>query len=282
MAEAIVCNRMQLMVVPISANRTLAANKPLDWLLNPSADAAPSLRFQRPLAKTFWRLTDSRRLLAFPFWLFEDAPGRGNAMRKFHVVFASVTLCSLAGCSTAPKVDLTPVTSSPLPSMQKYNGYIGKDYWVTGNLLQLCEGPTSLHCLEFLRPGTHLKVDGLVPNHSEVGGTSIDQPYFHVVMDDGRSGFADALILPMSTTTIDPVVAAAECKRKGDPKLGMNAAQVAATCWGPPHYVNTKIRKNGKYEQYIYGDNKLIYLRNGIVTSVSVKGPQPNSDQFMH
>jgi hypothetical protein len=198
-------------------------------------------------------------------------------MRPFQAIFACVMLCAVAACSAAPKVDLTPVTNSPLPGLQKYNGYIGKDYWVSGNMLQLCEGPTSAHCLEFLRPGTHLKVDGLVPNHSEVAGSSIDEPYFHVITDDGRSGFADAVTLPIMTTTVDPVVAAEECKKKGDPKLGMNAKQVAATCWGPPVYVNTKVRRTGKYEQFVYGDDKFVYLRNGIVTSISVKGRRPGA-----
>lgn len=190
-------------------------------------------------------------------------------------LLACVTLCGLAGCSAVSNVDLTPVASSPLPSMQKYNGYVGKDYWVSGNLVQLCQGPSSLHCLEFLKSGTHLKVDGLVPNHSEVAGTSIDQPYFHVIVDDGRAGFVSAELVPIAITTVDPAVAAAECKKKGDPKLGMNAAQVAATCWGAPFHVNTKIRKSGKYEQYVYGDDKFVYLHDGIVTSVSVKGRRP-------
>lgn len=201
-------------------------------------------------------------------------------MRVFQAIFASAALYGLAACSTAPKVDFTPVTSSPLPGMQKYNSYIGKDYWVSSNSFQLCEAPTSLHCLEFLRPGTHLKVDGIVPNHSEIAGTPVDEPYFHIVMDDGRSGFADAVLLPTATTTVDPIVAAAKCKKKGDPKPGMNAAQVAATCWGPPTYVNTKIRQSGNYVQYVYGDNKFVYLRNGIVTSVSVKGRSLNAHQI--
>jgi hypothetical protein len=202
-------------------------------------------------------------------------------VRTSHLIFACVMLCGVAGCSAASSVELTPVTSSPLPSMQKYNGYIGKDYWVSSGPLQLCDKPTSLNCREFPARGTHFKVDGLVPNHSEVAGTSIDQPYFHVVMDDGRSGFVDAVMLPLATTTVDPAVAAAECKKKGDPKLGMTAAQVVATCWGPPTYVNTKIRTNGKYAQYVYGDNKFVYLRNGIVTSVSVKGGRPKAHQSM-
>jgi hypothetical protein len=116
-------------------------------------------------------------------------------MRGFCLLLAYVTLCGVTACEAAPKVDLTPVTSSPLPSMQKYNGYVGKDYRITA-LLRLCEVPSSLHCLQFLQPGTHLKVDGLVPNHSEVAGTSIDDPYFHIVIDDGRSGFVSAVITP--------------------------------------------------------------------------------------
>ena len=88
-------------------------------------------------------------------------------------------------------------------------------------------------------------------------------------------------ILPTITTTLDPVTAAAECKKKGNPKLGMTAAQVKATCWGPPTYVNAKVRKTGKYEQYVYGDNKFVYLRDGIVTSVSIKGQRHNADELL-
>jgi hypothetical protein len=199
-------------------------------------------------------------------------------MRTFRVVFACVTLSGLAGCAAQPKVDFTPVTNSPLPSMQKYNEDIGKDYWIKANALRLCEEPTSTGCgVQFLALGTHVKVDGLVPNHYERAGTSFDEPYFHVVLDDGRSGFIDARLLPIVATTIDPAVAAEECKKKGDPKLGMNAKQVAATCWGPPTYVNTKVRATGKYEQYVYGDNKFVYLRDGIVTSISVKGRRPEA-----
>jgi len=201
-------------------------------------------------------------------------------MRVVGVIFA-YSLCGVAACAAAPKVDLTPVTNSPLPSMQKYNEYVGKDYWVTGNLLQ-CDGPSTLHCLQFLKPGTHLKVDGLVPNHSEVAGVASDQPYFHIVLDDGRAAFADAILFSNLTTTLDPAVAAAECKKIGSPKLGMTAAQVKASCWGPPKYVNAKTRKTGKYEQYVYGDNKFVYLRDGIVTSVSVKGPGHDPDQLTH
>jgi hypothetical protein len=197
---------------------------------------------------------------------------------RISITILCAALCGLAGCAAKNQVDFTPVASSPLPSMQKYNGYVGKDYWVTGSL-QLCKGPTSIDCLEFAKAGAHLKVDGLVPNHwVDNYGTASDDPYFHIALDDGRSSFTDAKIFSVLTTTIDPVVAAAECNKKGDPKLGMNAKQVAATCWGPPAYVNTKIRITGKFEQYVYGDNKFVYLKDGIVTSISVKGRRPPNE----
>jgi hypothetical protein len=205
----------------------------------------------------------------------------GEEMRNLNLIVAGIALSGLAGCAAAaPKPDLTPVTSSPLPSMQQYNGDVGKDYWVVSDFFLLCDGPTSVNCSKFLEPGTHFKVDGLVPNHSEIAGVSTDMPYFHVVMDNGRSGFVSASLT--GTATVDPKVTAAECKKKGDPRLGMNAAQVAATCWGPPSYVNTKIRKTGKYEQYVYGDNKFVYLRNGVVTSISVKGRSPKAAYSGH
>jgi hypothetical protein len=146
--------------------------------------------------------------------------------------------------------------------MQQYNRHIGYDYWVQANALQLCEKPTLASCSRSLTLGTHVKVDGLVPNHMEIAGRSSDQPYFHVVMDDGRSGFVDARDWSIITTTVDPAKtasAAAECKKRGDPRLGMNAKQVAATCWGPPAYVNAKVRPTGKYEQYVYGETNLSF-----------------------
>lgn len=90
------------------------------------------------------------------------------------------------------------------------------------------------------------------------------------------------MILSNATTDVDPVAAAAECKKKGAAKLGMTAAEVRAACWGPPVYVNAKARKTGEFEQYVYRDDKFVSFRDGIVTSVSVKGPGHDADQFGH
>jgi hypothetical protein len=189
-------------------------------------------------------------------------------MRSVCAVFASVAFCCLAACSASrPQVDFTPVAHSDIPSMQQYNGYIGNDYWAIRNTVEKCPSPTITSCYEVLKVGTHMKVDGLVPNHYERNGVNFDEPFFHIILDDGTGAFTDARTFAFGTKNTDPVE---ECRKKGDPKLGMNAKQVAASCWGPPLYVNTSKHKNGTYEQFIYGDRKSIYLKNGIVTSVDV------------
>jgi hypothetical protein len=60
----------------------------------------------------------------------------------------------------------------------------------------------------------------------------------YVTLDDGRAGYILTYDLLGHATDIDPVKAAAECKRRGDPHIGMTAKQVEATCWGKPDHVN--------------------------------------------
>jgi hypothetical protein len=69
-------------------------------------------------------------------------------------------------------------------------------------------------------------------------------------------------------TDIDPVKAAADCKRHGDPHIGMTAKQVEATCWGKPDRVNRTQTAGVISDQYVYDNGRYVYLRNGIVTSI--------------
>lgn len=194
-------------------------------------------------------------------------------MGGIRAVFVCIVLIcvALGGCSAVKSgPDMQLVTSSPLPGMEKYNANVGREFWTTGAPFELCPGSTHIDC-QFLNTGTHVKIDGFVTNHKGTGNTSFDAPYYHLVLDDGRAGFSDVTGFEFETTTINPAVAAAECKRRGDPRIGMTAKQVAETCWGKPSYVNTKERKSGTYEQYVYGDNRFVYLRNDVVTSVGIK-----------
>jgi hypothetical protein len=96
--------------------------------------------------------------------------------------------------------------------------------------------------------------------------------YDHVTLDDGRTGYIGTSDLSTHGTDKDPVKVAADCKRRGDPRIGMTATQVEATCWGKPDHVNRTQTAAGISDQYVYGDSRYVYLQNGIVTSIQASG----------
>lgn len=177
-----------------------------------------------------------------------------------------LALGGLAACAAAAQVPQPASGSSP--EMAKYNVYVGKDYWVNSAFFRLCKDPTSLHCLDFLARGTHLKIDALVPNQAP-DGRAIFDPYYHVTLDDGRSGYFSADLLVMATD-VNPVVAAAECKRRGEPRIGMTVKQLEATCWGKPLHVNRRTTAKGTSEQYVYGSRRYVDVFNGLVTAIDI------------
>ncbi len=151
--------------------------------------------------------------------------------------------------------------------MAKYNASVGKDYWVAYRFM-FCPGSAGINC-QFIDIGTHLKIDGLVLNQAPNNGPIFD-PYYHATLDDGHAGYFSVTFLSF-LTGISPATAAAECKRRGDPHVGMKAAQVEATCWGKPEHINRKESSHGIHEQYIYGDGRFVYLHNGVVTEVQIR-----------
>jgi len=152
-----------------------------------------------------------------------------------------------------------------LQEKTKYEPNIGKDYWLTSDGF-LCPRPTSnvIDC-ESVHRGTRLRPDGI-----ERGITS--DAYYHVTLDDNRTGYISAFQLVAFATNTDPAQAAAECRRRGDPRLGMTAKQVEATCWGKPDRVDRRETVRGVTERYMYGKSRFVLLHNGIVTPVQVSG----------
>lgn len=53
------------------------------------------------------------------------------------------------------------------------------------------------------------------------------------------------------------------------PQIGMCAEEVEKTSWGKPNTINKSVYEWGTTEQWVYSDNRYVYLKNGIVTSVS-------------
>jgi hypothetical protein len=182
------------------------------------------------------------------------------------LLFACLALGGCVNGTAALKTDAQPAPAAE-DEMAKYTANVGKDYWVTYRL-RFCAGATSMNC-QFIDVGTHLKIDGLVPNQAPDGRPIFD-PYYHAVLDDGHAGYVSVGFLSF-VTDVNPTVAAADCKRRGDPHVGMKAAQVEATCWGKPNHINRKESAHGIHEQYVYGDGRFVYLHNGVVTEVQIR-----------
>jgi hypothetical protein len=199
--------------------------------------------------------------------LSDDQAGSWGSIVRIGVIIAISAFGVFIGCTSASKTAERPPES--IPEMAKYTINVGKDYWVRGGSLQLCQGATSMNCT-FLQAGTHFKIDRLVPNQAPDGRPIFD-PYYHVTLDDGRAGYVDVVSL-IEATDIDPVAAAAECQRRGPPRLGMNVAQLEATCWGKPNHINRRQTAKGIRDQYVYDGGRYVDLHNGIVTSIDQDG----------
>jgi hypothetical protein len=59
---------------------------------------------------------------------------------------------------------------------------------------------------------------------------------------------------------------------RGDPRIGMSAQQVTATCWGKPGKVNRVETARAIKEVYAYTGNRYVYLRDGVVRKIRTSG----------
>jgi hypothetical protein len=131
--------------------------------------------------------------------------------------------------------------------------------------VSLSQSTTNVIDCTLIDAGSKLQLDGI-----ERGVTS--DAYYHVKLEDGRTGYISAFNLVRFGTDVDPAQAAAECKRRGDPRVGMTRKQVEETCWGKPDRVDRRETARGVTERYVYGKNRFVLLHNGTVTSVQFSG----------
>jgi hypothetical protein len=176
--------------------------------------------------------------------------------------FGLFALAVMTDCATRPPtVDFE---KGFLQEKAKYESNLGKTYWLRAGWF-LCPTPTTnvIDCSS-IDAGSKLQLDG-------IGRGVTSDAHYHVILEDGRTGYFAAVALVAYGTDIDPAQAAAECKRRGDPRIGMSAKQVVATCWGKPDHVDRRETARGVTERYVY-DNGRVLLHNGIVTSVQFRG----------
>lgn len=183
-----------------------------------------------------------------------------------------IALCGLMSCTAAVKTEPPPATTASAETA-KYDVNVGKDYWARFSITLFGKPTVSGSDYQSVPGGTHFKIDGVVESYIPV----LDQKmldkghyFYRIVLDDGQTQYLGTEFLD-GATDVNPVVAAAECKRRGNPRVGMTAKQVEATCWGKPDHVNRKELRRGVHEQYVYGDGRFVYLHDGVVTEVQVQ-----------
>jgi hypothetical protein len=159
---------------------------------------------------------------------------------------------ALAGCGSAQQqLQLQHQTNSQTYAQQKaqYERHVGKAYWIA-SALRFCPVPNRINTKCQVLGDGYLKIDGIERDITETAAGN----------------------LTAHGAEIDPEMAAAECKRRGDPRVGMTATQVEATCWGKPGHINQTHAAGGISDQYVYGDGRYVDLQDGIVTSIQDTG----------
>jgi hypothetical protein len=152
----------------------------------------------------------------------------------------------------------------------RYEPAIGKTFWVKGQV-RLCPEPNNdlmPECVTMAAP-RRLLVDRIEPGIHRLVRTVINPiPYCHVTSDDALVGYVMCSALLADATDVDPAVAAAECKRRGEPRIGMSAKQLEATCWGKPYTIKRKQTAEAVSDKYIYDGGRSVLLRNGVVVTI--------------
>jgi hypothetical protein len=179
---------------------------------------------------------------------------------------------ALAGCGSAQQQLQLRHQTNPQTYAQETSRYehnVGKVYWVA-SAVRFCPVPSLINTKCRVLGDGHLKIDGIEQGTTETlaGNLPARERYYHVTLHDGRTGYILTADLMAHGADIDPEMAAADCKRRGDPRVGMTATQVEATCWGKPGHVNRTHTEGGISDQYVYGDGRYVDLRGGVVTSI--------------
>jgi hypothetical protein len=86
----------------------------------------------------------------------------------------------------------------------------------------------------------------------------------YVPMLDNRHKFLEEA--PQTTAQ----KAADDCKRRGQPTIGMTEAQAKATCWGEPDHINRTQTAAAISDQFVYEGRKYLYFVDDRLTSIQL------------
>jgi hypothetical protein len=187
---------------------------------------------------------------------------------KTRLCFSFIALAIIAGCARhqTPPDDSAKYQERFLQEKADYEPNLGKNFWALMDMA-MCPVPT---LIEDAKCETVAKGSKLQPDAIEEG--SVGTAYYHVKLEDGRAGYISAHEVVHLATQIDPMQTAADCIRRGEPRVGMSRQHLEATCWGKPIRVDRRETARGVSERYVYGKTRFVLLHNGVVTSVQFSG----------
>jgi hypothetical protein len=148
--------------------------------------------------------------------------------------------------------------------------YVGKRLWVAipaGNPntveATLTRGDWTTSRTLKLKTGASFLVAGI--ENPESGS-----PDYRVKLADGRTAWVESA--SPFLVGFDPIAsaknAAAECARRGQPKIGMTVLELTGTCWGKPRHIVKKTTASGTEERFLYGLGHIVKLTDGRVSEI--------------
>jgi len=149
---------------------------------------------------------------------------------------------------------------------------IGKRVWVRPIKLEtvsICpadgyyKNPNGSDACKYVRSGSFVIVS--VRNDSSI------RQDFIVKTDDGKTarvGVDHVFSLSLTDPIAVAKVAKDECERRGQPKIGMSAAQAVETCWLAPRRIIKSTTAAGVREDYVYSLGHVLRFDNGLLSEV--------------
>jgi hypothetical protein len=193
---------------------------------------------------------------------------------------------SLGACASA--LPDQSAREAPNPALTKASANVGKSLWVAPDDplgVELCQettgglrgGGDGSKC-EFVKSGRFtVQAAEALPARTSGGRQpeAAARPtgiVYKVAFDNGRTGYMAEADFAGRTAAKDPAVTAADCKRLGNPKIGMTVAQVVATCWGKPEHITHTQAGAQTFDQYVYSGNRNLYFQDGVLRSFQASG----------
>jgi hypothetical protein len=99
---------------------------------------------------------------------------------------------------------------------------------------------------------------------------SVGADEYYVLLDDGRYGWVDSaspFLIDFDAAYLERR-AREECARRGQPKIGMTATELTASCWGNPRRTIKKTTAAGIEEDYVYSIGHIVKIIDGKVSEI--------------